>query len=103
MNGPYTFTTELVRGDDAFEIEVSYTCTPFVDATYWQPAEGGEVEIESVKWNGHELAGLTEAEDAAIETLCINRASEDMGDDADAAADYLADMADESRMMGRRA
>ena len=41
---------------DWFEVEVagqlvealfSFTVTPFVPATYWQPAEGGEIDFVS--------------------------------------------------------
>lgn len=47
--------------DDCTEVEVEYTITSVTPATYWKPAEGGEVEIVSVtgpdgpvKWTDEE-------------------------------------------------
>jgi len=41
----YTFWAELVRDGEDVEVDVQYTCTPFIPATHTQPAEGGEIEI----------------------------------------------------------
>ncbi len=38
----------IIRDDQEIEISVEYTATPHVPATYWQPAEGGEIEIVAV-------------------------------------------------------
>lgn len=75
----FTFTTEIVRGDDVFEVEVEYTCTPFIAATYWEPAEGGEVEITDTQCNGEYFA-LTDAEETKVSNEAENRAHSDFED-----------------------
>lgn len=72
----YTFHTE----QNGVELTVVYRVSPFIPATYWQPAEGGEVEIISI--TGGDVAD----EDAIYDEAC-NRAAQD-------AADYAADYAD---------
>ncbi len=48
MSYQFTFETDLLRGPQEREIEVTvtYIVTDRVPATYWQPAEGGEVELD---------------------------------------------------------
>ena len=41
-------THYIERGDGELELSVTYTITPILLATYWHPAEGGEVELISV-------------------------------------------------------
>ena len=41
----FTFDYDIERDDETVEVRVCYDVTPFIEATYWQPAEGGEVEI----------------------------------------------------------
>jgi hypothetical protein len=79
MTPTFNFTTEIERGDDVFEIEVEYSCTPFVAATYWQPAEGGEVELTDTQLNGEHFP-LTDAEEAKVLTEAENRAHQDFSD-----------------------
>ena len=83
----FTFDHEIERDDDTFEVRVCYDVTPFIAATYWQPAEGGEVEIVSVKREGAEFQ-LTDAEEVALLTACQERAADDMSDEASAQADW---------------
>lgn len=83
----FTFDHEIERDNDSIEVRVCYDVTPFIAATYWQPAEGGEVEIISVKRAGVEFQ-LTDAEEAALLTACQERAADDMADEAAAHADW---------------
>lgn len=76
----FTFDTAIERGDDEIEVRVAYEVSPFISATYWQPAEGGEVEIISITPDT-----LTEAEEEKVYAECEARAPED---EADAYADH---------------
>ena len=53
---------EIERGDELIDVCIEYTIQPVVAATYWQPAEGGDVEIQSVK-HGNLALELTDAEE----------------------------------------
>lgn len=84
--------TVCIQRDDEdleLELEVDFDISPLIPASgpSWnspgEPAEGGEIEVESVKHNGVELAGLTEAEDAFI----LNYLYENL-DDGDFDDDY---------------
>lgn len=44
---PRTHETTFERADET-EVTVEYTITAIVPATYWEPAEGGEIEIVKV-------------------------------------------------------
>ena len=58
---------EIERNGETLEINVEYDVTPFVSATYWQPAEGGEIEITAVFLDGKAIdPPLTDAEDAFV-------------------------------------
>ena len=83
----FTFDHEIERGDETIEVRVCYDVTPFVAATYWQPAEGGEVELISVKRDGVEFP-LTDAEEGVLLAVCQERAGDDQADEAAAHADY---------------
>ncbi len=85
----FSFTHYLERGDDEIELSVIYAGTPFVDATYWQPAEGGEVELISVKHNGVEF-DLTQAEEDALLQVCAERVFDDFAEEAAEAAEWRA-------------
>lgn len=70
-------STTIIRDDREIEIVVEYDATPFVPATYWQPAEGGEIEILGAFVEGGALdPPLTEEEEGAI----IDYLYESMGD-----------------------
>lgn len=83
----FPFDTTIERDDSEIEIHVIYDVTPFVAATYWQPAEGGEVEIISVRHGGKPF-DLTDAEEAALLQECEERAGDDMEQERAAEADY---------------
>lgn len=87
MSARFPFDTSIERGDDEIELRVIYSVTPYVAATYWQPAEGGEVEIISVRKDGKPFA-LSDAEESALLTECEERAQGDLADEAAAAADW---------------
>lgn len=83
----FSFDTSIERGDDEIDVRVVYSVTPFVEATYWQPAEGGEVELISVRRDSQPFT-TTDAEDEALVAQCEARAADDMADEASAAADW---------------
>ena len=79
MTPTFNFNHEIIRGDDVFEVVVEYTCTPFVAQTYWQPAEGGEVEIIDVQYNNKPFV-VTDEEDDRLIAAAQNRAQGDYED-----------------------
>ena len=88
----FQFTTHIERGDDELEVRVTYSVTPFVAATYWQPAEGGEVEVEKAVFVGVDAASmpspLTDAEYDRLTDEAKNRAQDDMEEERAAEADW---------------
>ncbi len=87
-------TVYLERDGEEFELEVEADLSPYIPASgpSWnspgEPAEGGEIEVTSVKYKGEELGGLTEAEDAFI----LNYLYENLtGDEFDDGPDYYED------------
>lgn len=87
MTHRFTFDTSIERNDREIDVRVSYSVTPFVAATYWQPAEGGEVEIISIKRGGEEIS-LTDAEESSILAECEARAASDIDEERAAEADW---------------
>lgn len=91
MRFPYTHYIE--RGDDEIELTGVYDVTPFIPAsgpTYacgGQPAEGGEIELISVRHNGAEFP-LTEDEEAALIDKLAEQSGEDMAEEESARADW---------------
>ena len=83
----FTFDYEIERDDETVEVRVCYDVTPFVAATYWQPAEGGDVEIISVRRAGVEFP-LTDVEETALLAVCQDRAADDMADEAAEQAEW---------------
>lgn len=88
-------TVYLEREGEEFELEVEADLSPYIPASgpSWnspgEPAEGGEIEVTSVKYNGHELGGLTEAEDAFIlNYLYENLTGDEDGDGPDYDEDF---------------
>jgi len=87
MSIRFSFDTSIERSDDEIDLRVVYSVTPYVAATYWQPAEGGEVEIISVRKDGLPFV-LTDAEEAALLTECEERAQGDLANEEAEAADW---------------
>jgi hypothetical protein len=50
-------STKTITINDV-DLDVVYSATKFVPATFHDPAEGGEVEIEDVYLEGNELSGM---------------------------------------------
>lgn len=98
----FPFTTWIERGDDEIELRVVYDVTPLIPARlygdYPQPAEGGEVEIISVKRDG-QVFDLTDAEEAKLQTECEERSGEDMAEEAAAAAEWREQSRRDDRLM----
>ena len=94
------------EGEADIELEVTYSVTPYIPAqgpTYacgGQPAEGGDVELISVKLGGEEET-LTDAEEDALIAVCEKRAAEDCADEAAAEADYRYEEYRNRQMMAR--
>jgi hypothetical protein len=83
----FQFTVDHMIGRREVELLVTYSMTPVVPATYWQPAEGGEIEIVSVKHEGREVTLSSEEEDALLEQA-IARSADDWADEQAAEADW---------------
>lgn len=83
----FTFDHSIEREDSEIDLVVEYEVTPFIPATYWQPAEGGEVEIISVECDKQEFP-LTDEEEQTLLEICQNRAADDLADEADDYADW---------------
>lgn len=96
----FTFDTTIERGDDELELVVTYSVTPFIEQTYWQPAEGGEVELHSVKHGDVEIE-LTDAEESAIIDECQARCCEDQSEAEADRGDYLYEQQRDRIMMDR--
>lgn len=63
------------------DVEIYYTISPFVPATYWQPAEGGEVEIESVVIDGADITDTLSVDQ--MDKLMIVASEDDRDDGPD--------------------
>jgi len=85
----FPFTHYIERGDKEIELAVIYDVTPYYAATREQPAEGGEVELISVKCDGAEFS-LYPHEEAALLAACEHRAQSDVEEEACAAAEWRA-------------
>ncbi len=83
----FQFTVEHMVGRQELELRVTYSVSPFIAATYWQPAEGGEVEIVSIKHGGQPIT-LSDDEEEALLTLAQERAGDDMAAEAAARDDW---------------
>ncbi len=95
----FPFTHYIERGDEEIELAVIYDVTPYYPATREQPAEGGEVEIISVKCDGAEF-GLYPHEEAALQTACEERSQSDIQCEADEAAEWCAQSRRDALMEG---
>lgn len=83
----FQFTVDHMIGRREVELVVTYSMTAPVAATYWQPAEGGEIEIVSVKHDGREIT-LSEAEEDALVEQAIARSVSDWEEEDAAEADW---------------
>jgi len=98
----FTFETSITRGryEREYDLEVTYTVTPFIGATHVQPAEGGEVEVLTVTSLGASI-DLTADEDETIYQACCDRAEADLAEwyaeQDDDRADYGRDDSDERK------
>lgn len=95
----FPFTTYIDAGDEEIELAVIYDVTPLVAATYWQPAEGGEVELISVKHGGADYP-LSGEQEAALIRECEERAGEDMAEERAAAEEWRAQSRRDALMGG---
>lgn len=83
----FQFTVDHMVGRREIELVVTYSMTAPVPATYWQPAEGGEIEIVSVKHNGRPFR-LSEEEEDALAEQAAKRAHLDWEAEDAAEADW---------------
>jgi len=100
----FPFDTTIERGDEEIEVRVIYDITPLIPARlygdYPQPAEGGDVEIISIRRDGKPFV-LTDAEEGALLNECIERSGEDMAEEAAAAAEWRAQARRDDALMDR--
>ena len=90
----YTFWSSLNIDGDEVDVEVEYTCTPYVTATYYQPAEGGEIVLISVMLDGDDVINsLSEDDQATIIAECEDRAEDDCAAGKDDEGDYRYELA----------
>ena len=87
MEKRFQFSVDHMVGRREIELVVTYSITAPVAATYWQPAEGGEVEIVSVQHGGRPFT-VSEAEEDALLEQAIRRSADDWADDVAAEADW---------------
>ena len=72
-----SYRTTVVVGDLEFEVE--FNATPYRAATWHEPAEGGEVEIEGISLEGFEMMEyLNEWVVSQCAKACNERASDCM-------------------------
>lgn len=83
----FPFTHYIERGDEEIELAVIYDVSPYCEATHEQPAEGGVVEIISVKCDGAEFA-LYLHEEVALQDACEQRAGSDIEAERSEAAEW---------------
>jgi hypothetical protein len=97
MTHKFTFTTYLYRGprEIEHEVEVTYSVSPYRAATMEQPAEGGEVEILSVKGVDY----TSRDEDDGLYDQACDRANEDLAEWHAEQEEYRADAIRDERMM----
>ena len=74
-----------------YALEVTYQVNPYYAQTHLQPAEGGDIEIESVLLDGEEFDGLTPSEEDALQMSCHQDAEERANDAAEQRAEIQAD------------
>lgn len=98
----FTFNHWIERGDEEIELRVCYSMTTPRAATYLQPAEGGEVEIVSVKRDGADFR-LTDAEENALLDMCEQRAPQDYADELAEAAEWRAQSRRDAILMDKGA
>ncbi len=96
----FTFDADIELGGEEIEVRVTYDVTPFVAATYWQPAEGGEVELIAVKHDGKPITLPDDVEAALLERAEM-RAQDDLQDEAAAEADWRYQEYRDRQMMAR--
>ena len=98
----FSFTTFIQRDDDELEVAVTYSASPYVPATYWQPAEGHEVELITTDFVGACASTLpthlNDIEEAHIIAECEGRVASDFGDRADDEADFRYEQQRDRRM-----
>lgn len=83
----FPFTAYLETDDGEIELSVIYEVSKSYPATHLQPAEGGEVEVISVRQNGQERV-LTTAQEEWLLEQCRDRMADDIADEAAAEADW---------------
>lgn len=77
-----------------YALDVTYSVNRYYAATYMQPEEGGDIEIESVLLDGEEF-DLTQVEEDLLYNYCMDDAAEK----AECAAEQRAEMRQDDRMM----
>jgi hypothetical protein len=72
----------FTRDGEELELNVEYDATPIISATYWQPAEGGEIEITAVFLDGKAIdPPLSNVEEEIVEAWVISHHDDSQFDD----------------------
>lgn len=87
MKGARRFQFDAQLTAHGPDLRVTYEVTPIIPATYYQPAEGGEVELVSVKHGGKDYPTSAEDDEYLLEQA-RERAAQDWADEAAAEADW---------------
>lgn len=93
MAKSFQFTIDHTIGRQEVELVVTYSVTPGCPeqgpsyACGGTPAEPDEVEIISIKHNGHPIT-LSDEEEEALWEIAIGRAGEDLADEYASEADW---------------
>ncbi len=102
MAARFTFDVDHMVGRREIELRVTYSVTPGRPARlygdYPHPAEDPEVELISVKHGGKDIA-LSDAEEDALLQMAIERAGEDLAEEAAEAAEWRAQSRRDAMLM----
>lgn len=87
--------------------DVTYTAATYRPATYFQPAEGGDIEIESIEYNGLDFSDVL-SDIALIKVIekvraIVGDASEREAEERACAAEAREDERREARILERMA
>lgn len=100
MTSPtFPYTHEIERGETLIEICGEYTVSKYYAETHLQPAEGGDVELLTVKRDGRDF-DLTDAEEAALVDALQIQSVDDLDTASGDEGDYRYEQWKDDKMRG---
>jgi len=72
---------------DSGEVEATYAVDTYYPATYWQPAEGGEVEVLKILRDGKSVS-LSAEDEVYVREMCEANVGDDLAEEAGDFGDY---------------